>query len=146
MPRGVILNAIHPPGETGASWQQNQSAYSCTAPNQLEYWYGLRCRESQSDSAASSPRLTAGDRSCTVGNGGRGNSTGLGAGGDGFRRSPGRLPAAPPGSCCLLGGRTREGRPLHIVCTTSHPLAIIITVYEPKPPKWATPNERGSKT
>lgn len=50
------------------------------------------------------------------------------------------------GACCLLLGITGEGRPLHIVCTTGQPLLIIITVYEPKPPKWATPKERRSKT
>jgi hypothetical protein len=46
------------------------------------------------------------------------------------------------GPCCLLNGMTRQGRPLHIVCTTAHPVLIIITVYEPKPPKWVTPTQR----
>jgi hypothetical protein len=42
------------------------------------------------------------------------------------------------GACCLLNGLTHNGRPLHIVCTTARPILIIITVYEPKPPKWIT--------
>ena len=46
------------------------------------------------------------------------------------------------GACCLLNGFTHEGRPLHIVCTTTRPVLIIITVYEPKPPKWITPTQR----
>jgi hypothetical protein len=48
------------------------------------------------------------------------------------------------GSCCLVSGYTRQGRrPLHIVCTTAQPLLIVITVYEPKLPKWSTPTQRG---
>jgi hypothetical protein len=50
------------------------------------------------------------------------------------------------GSCCLICGRTSSGRFIHIVCTTSLEVAIIITVYEPKPPKWVTPFERGERT
>ncbi len=46
------------------------------------------------------------------------------------------------GACCLLNGLTKKGRPLHIVCTTVRPVLIIITVYEPKPPKWTTPAQR----
>ena len=46
------------------------------------------------------------------------------------------------GPCCLLSGRTTNGRPVHIVCTTAQPVLIIITVYEPKPPKWVTPTQR----
>ena len=46
------------------------------------------------------------------------------------------------GACCLLNGVTASLRPLHIVCTTAQPVLIIITVYEPKPPKWVTPTER----
>jgi len=48
------------------------------------------------------------------------------------------------GACCLIYGTTRKGRPLHIVCTTARPLLIIITVYEPKPPKWVSPTQRRS--
>jgi len=50
------------------------------------------------------------------------------------------------GPCCLVGGYTQMGRPLHVVCTTTRPLLILITVYEPKPPKWITPARRGSTT
>ncbi len=46
------------------------------------------------------------------------------------------------GACCLLNGLTKNGRALHIVCTTVRPMLIIITVYEPKPPKWTTPTQR----
>lgn len=46
------------------------------------------------------------------------------------------------GACCLLNGVTQNGRYLHIVCTTAQPALIIITVYEPKPPKWITPTQR----
>ncbi len=46
------------------------------------------------------------------------------------------------GPCCLLYGRTQQGRPLHVVCTTARPLLIIITVYEPLPPRWVSPIQR----
>lgn len=46
------------------------------------------------------------------------------------------------GPCCLLHGVTDSGRNLHVVCTTALPLLIIITVYEPLPPKWVTPTQR----
>lgn len=46
------------------------------------------------------------------------------------------------GACCLLSGATESGRPLHVVCTTARPTLIVITVYEPKPPKWVTPVQR----
>lgn len=46
------------------------------------------------------------------------------------------------GACCLINGLTHGGRSLHIVCTTARPMLIIITVYEPKPPKWITPTQR----
>jgi len=42
------------------------------------------------------------------------------------------------GPCCLVSGATRAGRALHVVCTTAQPFLAIITVYEPKPPKWLT--------
>ena len=47
------------------------------------------------------------------------------------------------GPCCLLNGQTKQSRWLHLVCTTAQPLLILITVYEPKPPKWITPTQRG---
>jgi len=49
------------------------------------------------------------------------------------------------GPCCLVCGRTVSGRCLHVVCTTSRDILVIITVYEPKPPKWVTPFERGGR-
>ena len=50
------------------------------------------------------------------------------------------------GACCLVCGYTLMRRPLHIVCTTEQPLLILITVYEPKPPKWETPTQRGRRS
>jgi len=47
------------------------------------------------------------------------------------------------GPCCLVYGQNRTGRDLHVVCTTSLDIAIIITVYEPMPPKWQDPFRRG---
>jgi hypothetical protein len=49
------------------------------------------------------------------------------------------------GACCLLCGLTDKGRPLHIVCTTAQPVLILITAYEPRPPRWRTPRERRSQ-
>ena len=46
------------------------------------------------------------------------------------------------GACCLVNGTTRGGRPLHVVCTTTLPVLIIITAYEPKAPRWMTPTVR----
>lgn len=45
-------------------------------------------------------------------------------------------------ACCLICRKTSCGRYVHVVCTTSFELAIIITVYEPKQPKWVTPFQR----
>jgi hypothetical protein len=49
------------------------------------------------------------------------------------------------GPCCLIDGTTREGRHLHVACTTSLPVLVIITVYEPRPPKWPTPRQRAGR-
>lgn len=46
------------------------------------------------------------------------------------------------GACCLMSGLTQSGRPLHVVCTAAQPTLIIITVYEPKPPKWISSSQR----
>ena len=46
------------------------------------------------------------------------------------------------GACCLIGGYTRARRSAHIVCTTAQPVLIIITVYEPRLPKWKSMTER----
>ena len=49
------------------------------------------------------------------------------------------------GPCCLVCGQTSTGRCVHVVCTTALELAIIITVYEPRPPKWISPYVRGER-
>jgi hypothetical protein len=49
------------------------------------------------------------------------------------------------GACCLLGGTTQAGRPLHLVCTTALPTIIVVTAYEPMPPKWVSLTERGHR-
>jgi hypothetical protein len=49
------------------------------------------------------------------------------------------------GSCCLMCGKTAAGRHLHAVCTTALDVTVIITVYEPKPPRWTTPFQRGGR-
>ena len=49
------------------------------------------------------------------------------------------------GPCCLISGMTMQSRPLHVVCTTSLPLLVIITAYVPTLPKWKNPKERSSK-
>lgn len=46
------------------------------------------------------------------------------------------------GPCCLVFGYTVSRRPLHVVCTTVQPVLVLITVYEPVPPKWLTPTQR----
>ncbi len=48
------------------------------------------------------------------------------------------------GASCLIHGRAKDGRALHAVCATWTPDVVVITVYEPKPPKWATPTQRGT--
>lgn len=52
-------------------------------------------------------------------------------------------PSHQRGPCCLVCGQAADGRPLHLVCTTGLGVIVVITVYEPKPPKWATPFQRG---
>jgi hypothetical protein len=49
------------------------------------------------------------------------------------------------GPSCLICGRTDAGRDLHIVVSYSDLPVTIITVYEPRPPKWATPTLRGGR-
>jgi hypothetical protein len=50
------------------------------------------------------------------------------------------------GACCLACCFTSRDRFIHVICTTSQELAIIVTAYEPKPPKWTTPFERGARS
>lgn len=45
------------------------------------------------------------------------------------------------GECCLICGRGCN-RFLHVVCTTSLPELVVITVYEPSLPKWENPYQR----
>jgi uncharacterized protein DUF4258 len=47
------------------------------------------------------------------------------------------------GPACLLHGRSAAGRDLHIVASYSGLPITIITVYEPRLPRWATPTQRG---
>lgn len=49
------------------------------------------------------------------------------------------------GPSCLLSGQTRAGRNLHLVCSYASMPVVIITIYEPRPPKWLSPVERGGK-
>ncbi len=49
------------------------------------------------------------------------------------------------GPCCLVCGKTKTGRPIHVVCTTTQPELVIITIYEPTLPKWITPHQRRAK-
>lgn len=46
------------------------------------------------------------------------------------------------GPCCLLNSSASDDRPIHVVCGTGYPELVIITVYEPKRPKWISPSER----
>ncbi len=46
------------------------------------------------------------------------------------------------GACCLMYGDTDAGRPIHVVATSQRKPVLIITVYEPKMPKWITPTQR----
>ncbi len=47
------------------------------------------------------------------------------------------------GPACLIYGRTLTGRDLHIVASYSELPVTIVTVYEPRPPRWITPILRG---
>ncbi len=49
------------------------------------------------------------------------------------------------GPCCLVYGRTNSGRNLHVVVTKGKVPVRIITAYEPKPPYWVSPTERGRR-
>jgi hypothetical protein len=47
------------------------------------------------------------------------------------------------GPACLVYSQTQAGRDLHVVVAYSELPITIITVYEPRPPKWRTPRVRG---
>ena len=50
------------------------------------------------------------------------------------------------GACCLVNGMDAgRKRFLHVCCTTEREIVIIITIYEPKSPKWVTPTMRRKK-
>jgi hypothetical protein len=49
------------------------------------------------------------------------------------------------GSSCLIYGRSATGRDLHIVVSYTGLPVTIVTVYEPRPPKWITPTRRRSR-
>ncbi|MGH7965283.1 MAG: DUF4258 domain-containing protein [Candidatus Binatia bacterium] len=49
------------------------------------------------------------------------------------------------GPSCLIFGKTRAGRPLHIQCSyPSRPLIKVITLYEPDPAHWIDFKRRGT--
>jgi hypothetical protein len=41
------------------------------------------------------------------------------------------------GHSCLMLGRGREGRAIHVVCSPREGFLAIITAYEPDPDKWS---------
>jgi hypothetical protein len=49
------------------------------------------------------------------------------------------------GPSCLIHGQTESGRSLHLVVSYAELPVTIITVYEPRPPKWSTPTMRGGR-
>lgn len=49
------------------------------------------------------------------------------------------------GHSCLVWGKTKSGRVLHIVCGISETLLWIITIYEPGKEAWETPERRKKK-
>lgn len=49
------------------------------------------------------------------------------------------------GPSCLIYGKTRAQRPLHVQCSyPSRPLVRVITLYEPDPEKWIDNRTRRS--
>lgn len=49
------------------------------------------------------------------------------------------------GACGLFLGFSQTRRPLHVVCTTEGEMLVIITVYEPRRPKWVDARTRGAE-
>lgn len=49
------------------------------------------------------------------------------------------------GPCCLVYGKTKGGRDLHVVVTSDLSPVLVITVYEPRLPYWTSPTERGGR-
>ena len=55
-------------------------------------------------------------------------------------------PEDPRGPSALVLAYTRDGRPIHAVCAFDPGgTLLVITVYEPTPPKWADERTRGSR-
>lgn len=54
-------------------------------------------------------------------------------------------PDDPRGHSCLVWGRTSSGRDLHLVCGITDDMLWIVTVYEPNPEAWETPERRRPK-
>jgi hypothetical protein len=50
------------------------------------------------------------------------------------------------GPCCLLYGKASTSRDLHVVISTGVLPLTIVTVYEPMPPRWRNPTERGERS
>jgi len=46
------------------------------------------------------------------------------------------------GHSCLVWGKTRAGKDLHIICGLTEETVWVITIYEPEPAKWKTPLKR----
>lgn len=55
-------------------------------------------------------------------------------------------PNARRGPCCLLSGVALDGRKMHVVATSGSEPLVVITVYEPTPPRWITPFKRGRRS
>jgi hypothetical protein len=49
------------------------------------------------------------------------------------------------GPSCLIYGRSEAKRNMHLVVSYGELPITIITVYEPQPPKWVSPTQRGGK-
>jgi hypothetical protein len=53
-------------------------------------------------------------------------------------------PDDPRGPSALILGHTDAGRPIHAVCAFDpNGMLLIITTYEPKPPRWSDDRTRG---
>jgi len=46
------------------------------------------------------------------------------------------------GHSCLVYGKTRMGRDIHVLCGMAYDMLWIITVYEPDPGEWVNPKTR----
>ena len=46
------------------------------------------------------------------------------------------------GHSCLVYGKTRIGKDIHVLCGMAYDILWIITVYEPNPEEWVNPKKR----